>query len=105
MPDKRLITANFEKMRSHFNCLSEIEAQHGSLTDNDKLREVLKQNAFLLGLESCKNKHHLMELNLIKRNAERLRVEKHELETAEKTKQSELQQVKSQRYSIDFDFY
>ena len=82
MPDKRLLTANFEKMRSHFNCLTEIEAQHGSLTEKDKLREVLKQNAFLLGLESCKNKHHLMELNLIKRNAERLRLEKHELESA-----------------------
>ena len=79
MPDKRLLTSNFEKMRAHFNCLSEIETTHGVLTDNARLREVLRQNSFLLGLEACKNKNNSMELGFIKRREERLRLEKSEL--------------------------
>ena len=79
MPDKRLLTANFEKMRAHFNCLSEIEPSHGNLTGPDRLREVLRQNSFLLGLEACKNKNNQMELGFIKRREERLRLEKSEL--------------------------
>ena len=61
-PDKRILTSTFEKMRAHFDCLAEIEASHGSLTDNARLREALRQNAFLLGLEACKNKSNAMEL-------------------------------------------
>ena len=61
-PDKRTLTSNFEKMRAHFNCLTELEATHGDMSNTGRLREVLKQNAFLLGLESCKNKNHQMEL-------------------------------------------
>lgn len=61
-PDKRLLTSNFEKMRAHFNVLTELEAANGGLSSTDSLRDVLKKNAFLLGLESCKNKNHQMEL-------------------------------------------
>ena len=49
-PDKRTLTSNFEKMRAHFNCLTELEGTHGDMNNTDRLREVLKQNAFLLGL-------------------------------------------------------
>ena len=66
-------------MRAHFDCLNEIEASHGNLTDNARLREVLRQNAFLLGLEACKNKNNAMELCNIRRKEERLRTEKNEL--------------------------
>ena len=66
-------------MRAHFDCLAEIETSHGSLTDNTRLREALRQNAFLLGLEACKNKNNAMELGFIKRKEEQMRLEKSEL--------------------------
>ena len=68
VPDERVITSNFERMRTHFNCLAEIEKTHGSLIDSDRLREVLKQNTFQLGLESNKNKNIQMELTMLKRS-------------------------------------
>lgn len=43
------------------------------------MREALRQNAFLLGLEACKNKNNAMELGFIQRKEERLRLEKSEL--------------------------
>ena len=104
-PDKRTVTLNFEKMRAHFNCLAEIEAQQGDLTNNALLREVLKKNSFLLGLEACKNKNNQIELANIKRSTQRLRDEKTQLETAQETKESELQTAKAKLYDIDFDFY
>ena len=105
MPDKRLLTSNYEKMRAHFNCLAEIEAQQGDLTDNGRLREVLKKNSFLLGLEACKNKNNAMEINFTKRHAEGLRLEKSALQTEQEMRETELQTAKAKLYDIDFDFY
>lgn len=55
------MTANFEKLRSYFNCLAELEASTNSksgnaMRDAESLRELLKKNALLLGLELNKNK-------------------------------------------------
>jgi len=76
LPDQHILTTNFEKMRAHYNCLSELEATHGDLNKPDRLREVLKQNAFLLGLVSSKNKNMKLELNFLQRNYDRLSKEK-----------------------------
>ena len=84
MPDQHIITTNFEKMRAHFNCLSELEATHGDLNKADRLREVLRQNSFLLGLVSSKNKNMKLELNFLQRNYDRLSREKSELQSLQK---------------------
>ena len=76
MPQLNKVSANFEKMRAHFNCISELEATHGDLSNVNVLREVLKQNNFLLGLEASTNKNMGLELKTLKRRTDRLREEK-----------------------------
>jgi hypothetical protein len=63
-------------MREHFNCLNEIESTHGDLSNAGRLREVLRQNNFLLGLEASKNKNMGLELKTLQRRTDRLRDEK-----------------------------
>ena len=105
MPDERLLTENFERMRSHFNCLKNLEASHGSLSDPDRVREVLRQNSFLLGLEQNKNKGIQVSLTTMKRQKERMRQKMFELQYASKNNQTQLENFKKQVYDIDFDFY
>ena len=105
VPDERLLTENFERMRSHFNCLKSLETSHGSLSDAERVREVLRQNSFLLGLEQNKNKGIQLQLTMQKRSTERMKKEKSELLNASKNLQSELQNFKKLTYDIDFDFY
>ena len=69
------------------------------------MREALRQNAFLLGLEACKNKNNAMELGFIKRKEEQMLLEKSELKNAQEQKEQDLQTVKAKLYDIDFDFY
>lgn len=46
-----------EKLRSHFDCLKEIENVYGGkFCDSLVLREVLKKSSFLLGLEVARKK-------------------------------------------------
>ena len=92
-------------MRSHFNCLSNIEATHGDLTNSDRLREVLRQNSFLLGLESSKNKNMQLELQTMKRSKDRLRDEKMSLEAAKNQQVAQLEDAKAKLYDIDYDDY
>ena len=50
------MTENFEKLRAYFDCLSELEASNGGYRDTDSLRDLLKRNSLLLGIEQNKNK-------------------------------------------------
>ena len=104
-PDKDSMLANFEKMRRHFNCLSEIETTHGALTDPERLREVLKQNSFLLGLESKKIKSLEQQIDFLKIDHQRLLHEKTELLTKKMSQETELKKVNDKLYDIDRDFY
>ena len=103
--DTHALTSMLERMRAHFNCLSQIEATHGDLTNPDRLREVLRQNSFLLGLESSKNKNMQLELQTMKRSKDRLREEKMSLEAAKNEHVAQLEEAKSKLYDIDFDEY
>ena len=78
---KRL-NENLEKMRTHFDCLRQIEAQHGgNLNDPQTLREFLKRNCFLLGLETNKNKSIKIELDFLQKNTVRIRKDKLDLQS------------------------
>lgn len=105
VPDQFTITTNFEKMRAHFNCLSELEATHGDLSKADRLREVLRQNSFLLGLVSSKNKNMKLELNFLQRNYDRLSREKGELQSLQQTSKGELEVATAKLYDIEYDAY
>ena len=79
MPDSRILTQNLDKMRTHFTCLTELENNIGDLQSAARLREVLKQNCLLLGLEANKNKNFQIEMTTLKRAYERLRKDKTDL--------------------------
>ena len=95
----------FERMRAHFNCLNELEATNGDLNNSEKLREVLRLNSFLLGLESSKNKSMLVELTTLKRSKDRLREEKIAIEAAKHEQVNQLEEARSKLYDIEFDEY
>ena len=85
-PNENNLAANLEKMKAHFDCLSQIEALHnGSLTDAPSLREALKQNSFLLGLEANKSKFFVQEYSIQKRQVERARKEKLDMQNAKQS--------------------
>jgi len=96
---------NFEKIKAHFNCLRQLEGVYGDLSDAPKLREVLRQNSFLLGMQSHRNKSMEFELRFLKRNHQRLINDKQELQIAKKKKESELASVTAKLYDIDYDAY
>lgn len=91
-----------EKLRSHFDCLKEIEAMRGGkLTDASALRDVLRSNTFLLGLEVAKKKSLEVNFKTVKRSQDRLREEHKKLKKEKLT----LENVVSHHYDIDFDDY
>ena len=87
-PDKNSLTARFEQLRAHYNCLNELERSNIDMSTTAQLREALKNTCFLLGLELHKNKSMLLEVVFMRTNTQRLRHEK--LET-EKVAQSKIQ--------------
>lgn len=104
-PDQQKLNENFEKMRAHYDCLTEIEASHGNLTNPSNLREVLKRNSFLLGLESNKNKQMKLELEFMQKNTQRIRSDKMSLQSEKLNQEEELELTKKKLYDIEFDFY
>ena len=92
-------------MRAHFNCLSELDATHGDLNKADRIREVLRQNAFLLGLAQSKNKNMKLEMAFLQRGYDRLSRERNELQSTHKSDKNELEVAQSKLYDIEYDFY
>ena len=66
-------SAKFAEIKAHFDCLKELEATHGDLSDASRLREVLRQCTFQLGLEAHKCKSVWTEMTILKNQKERLR--------------------------------
>ena len=103
--DRHLVTKNFEKMRTHFDCLEELKREHGNLNNGARLRELLKHNSFLLGLEHHSNKSLELELKFFKQNSQRLINENLGMHADKRTNETQLNKVKERIYNIDFDAY
>ena len=96
---------NFEKIRAHFDCLTELSQLHGDLNDVSKLRQVLRHSCFALGHARYGLRSLQQELKFAKSIKERLRKEKLEIQKTSQQHESELQQAKSKLYDIEFDCY
>ena len=59
-------------MRTHFDCLEQIRREHGNLNNLSRVRDLLKHNSFLLGIERHVNKSLELELKFFKQNSQRL---------------------------------
>ena len=64
-----MVTRNYEKMKAHFDCFQDLEREVGSLKNAQKLREMLKQNSFQLGLQNYMNKERELETKFYMQNS------------------------------------
>jgi len=102
---RRLVTKNYEKMRTHFDCLEQLKREHGNLNNAVRLRELLKYNSFLLGMQHHTSKSLELELKFFKQNSQRLINENLDMVSDKRTNETQLTAVKERIYNIDFDAY
>ncbi len=85
-------------MRALFDCLHKVENQQDhsdGLSNASKLRQILKQNLFLLGIESHNNKSLLAEKKFHQMNQKRLVMDKVTLDEKRKEKETKLAQAQA----------
>ena len=85
--------------------MNELEKSHGGLQDARRLREVLKQNTFLLGMELQKNKNMVSEMKFMKLDQKRLVKEKVKLDEDKRDEAKKAAIAESKLYDIADDPY
>ena len=94
----------FRKMQTHCNFLEGMDSL-GDLNNAEKLRELLKNEAYILAITAEKNRAMTVELQNAKTQANRLLVEQKQIISQKLSLEAKLDQTKSKLYDIDFEPY